>query len=117
MAGDSHIKHVTEMVETSQRRALDEAQRKLLESERTNRNLDIELQQLKNTMETYVVRDQRRLENQKQAVDEALRAQRESFEEASKQQLQLTQEEARRAARDAASQIESIHNNNKARAR
>jgi len=117
LAGDSQIKHVAEMVETSQRRALDEAQRKLLESERTNRNLDIELQQMKNTLETYAVRDQRRLENQKQAVDEALRAQRESFEEASKQQLQLMQEETRRAARDAAAQIEASNNNSKARTR
>ena len=88
-----------------------------MESERTNRNLDIELQQMKNTLETYAVRDQRRLENQKQAVDEALRAQRESFEEASKQQLQLMQEETRRAARDAAAQIEASNNNSKARTR
>lgn len=102
------------MVETSQRRALDEAQQKLLESERMNRSLDIELQQLKNAVESYAVRDQRRLENQKQAVDEALRDQRESFEQTSKQQLQQAQDEARRAARDAAAQIDAINFNHKA---
>lgn len=80
-----------------------------------NRNLDIELQQLKNAVESYAVRDQRRLENQKQAVDEALRDQRDSFEQTSKQQLQLAQDEARRAARDAAAQIEGANFNHKAR--
>lgn len=107
------MKRMTDIVETAKRQTVEELQYKLKDSDAARRSLEIEIQELKDTISTYVAKDHRRLEQQKQAVDDALRVQRESFEETARQQHLAMQEEIRRATKEATAQIEAANNNHK----